>query len=80
MGARGKSNGVVIPLSLRLEVISVRRHPDAVMAEDRGPQFRHVHDVVGLTEESAELVPRDAISAGSWGTSRETALTKIKPE
>ena len=80
MDARERNNGVIIPLSLRPGVISVHSQPDTVRAEDRDPQLRHVHSVVDLTQEYAELVPVLAIHAEKRDISDGTALTGKMPE
>ena len=77
MDARGKSNGVLIPHSLRLEMISVHCQPDAVRVEDKDPQLRHVHSVGDLMPEYAELVLVLAIHAARRDISDGTALREI---
>ena len=80
MDARERSNGVTIPLSLRLREISIHSQPDAARAEDRDLQLSLVHSVVNLIKECADLVWMVAMVAESRDTLRETALTGTMPE
>ena len=78
--ARGRNNGVLIPLSLRPEVISVHSQPVAARVGVRDLQYSLVHSVVNRTKEYAELVWMDAMAAESRGTLKETARTETIPE
>ena len=55
MDARGRNNGVLIPLSLRPEVISVHSQPVAARVEVRDPQLSFVHSVVNLIKECVDF-------------------------
>ena len=77
MDARERNSGVIIPLSLIPGMISVHSQPDAVRVEDRDPQLRHVHSVVDITPECAELVLGLAIHAARRDISDGTALRNM---